>query len=328
MAGRAKPWEEGILSAGAMAMIPRKTLLVVVGACWLTLASGVAQADQQKADSEYLRVARDGQGRPLALETAVVHFAPADIARPGLTVDLVAAVHIAEPEYYDLLNERFARYDVVLYELVAPEDTKPTNTDAGSGNPVSAVQKGMTELLELEFQLEGIDYNRDNFVHADMSPEEFRRSMRDRDESHLAIFLRMMGYAMAQQSKASGGPGDADLLLALLAKNRAMALKRLLAEQFEQLGGMARMLDGPNGSTLISRRNQVVMEVLGQEIGAGKKIAIFYGAGHMDDIERRLEEEFGLVRADREWLTAWRLDETSTGDASPNAPGKPSPRDP
>ena len=45
------------------------------------------------------------------------------------------------------------------------------------------MQMGMKETLGLEFQLELIDYNRDNFTHADMSPEEFAESMVENDES-------------------------------------------------------------------------------------------------------------------------------------------------
>ncbi|MDA1178761.1 MAG: hypothetical protein O2931_08195, partial [Planctomycetota bacterium] len=61
---------------------------------------------------------------PIALDTAIVSFEPAvvDGSKPqgaGVRVDLVAAVHVGERSYYDVLNRRFADYDVVLYELVA-----------------------------------------------------------------------------------------------------------------------------------------------------------------------------------------------------------------
>ena len=51
----------------------------------------------------------------------------------------------------------------------------------------------MTRLLELEFQLRGIDYTADNLVHADMSPEQFAESMRRRGESMFQLFFRMLG---------------------------------------------------------------------------------------------------------------------------------------
>src|SRR5436190_1054916 len=67
------------------------------------------------------------------------------------------------------------------------------------GNPVSALQLGMKSMLELEFQLERVDYTKENFVHADMSPEEFAKSMSERGESFLQMFFRMMNQGMAAQ---------------------------------------------------------------------------------------------------------------------------------
>jgi hypothetical protein len=287
--------------------------------CWPVIlqAADTKPADAKVADTKdnadkadpYLRVARDEKGQPTALEAAIVRFAPADRSKTAPTVDLVAAVHVAEPSFFDQLNKEFKGYDAVLYELIAPEGAKPPKDGAAaSGNPVSAVQNAMTQMLELEFQLKGIDYSAKNFVHADLSPDEFRRSMRDRDESVASIFLRMMGYAMAQEGKQSGGTSDADLLMALFDKNRALALKRVMAEQFEQLGGMLEVLDGPKGSTLISDRNKRALDVLRQQIDGGKKkFAIFYGAGHMPDMEKRLHDDFGLARVETRWLKAWDL---------------------
>ena len=122
-------------------------------------------------------------------------------------------------------------------------------------------------------------------MHADMSPEQFAESMQQRGESMLGMFLRMMGYAMARQN-AAGQTSDAQLLMALLDKNRAMALKRILAEQFQEMEGTLSAIEGPKGSTIITERNKVALAVLREQIDAGKrKIAIFYGAGHMPNME-------------------------------------------
>ncbi len=85
-------------------------------------------------------------------------------------------------------------------------------------------------------------------------------------------------------------------------------MKRLMAEQFESLEGVMEALDGPQGSTIITERNKVALKKLAEEIAAGKKkIAIFYGAGHLSDMEKRLRDEFQLERGGDEWLTAWNL---------------------
>jgi len=260
-----------------------------------------------KPKDRFLRLVRDKDEVPLAVETAIVHCAPAQ-GKQGPTVDLVAAVHVAERTYYDQLNQQFGAYDAVLYELVAPQGTRiPKGGGKGSGSFVSLVQKAMKDILQLEYQLEVIDYTRKNMVHADMSPEQMAKAMRDRGESVWTILLRMMGYALARQSQP-GRSSDTDLLLALFDKNRALALKRVLAEQIEDIEGSLMAIEGPEGSTIISGRNKAALAVLRQQIAAGKrKIAIFYGAGHMPDLQQRLRDEFGLVPVSTRWLVAWDM---------------------
>ncbi len=220
----------------------------------------------------------------------------------------MAAVHIADAAYYRQLNREFQAYDAVLYELVAPEERKtPKPGDHPSDNPISALQNGMKNLLDLEFQLNGIDYTRKNMVHADMSPDQFAKSMKERGESAWTMLGRMLAYAMAKENQSSDLSGG-DLLAALFAKNRALSLKRLLAEQFQQSDDALAALEGPKGSTLISGRNKVATDVLRKEIAAGKKkIAIFYGAGHMPDFQKRLRDDFAMKPVKTRWLTAWNL---------------------
>lgn len=264
---------------------------------------------------KYIRLLRDGEQRPIEMQTAVVRFVAPDAEREGLSVDLIAAVHIGEKSYYEALNEQFKKYDAMLYELVAPEGSTPPRQEPGTKRPakrrstsaVSGLQTAMKDMLALDFQLDHIDYTQKNFVHADMSPEQFAKSMSKRGESIWTIVLQAMGRSLAMQGKR-GQPSEADLLLALFDKNRALALKRVLAEQFEDIEGAMSVFEGPDGSTLISERNKKALEVLKREIASGKKrLAIFYGGGHMPDMARRLVEDFKLEPQEEHWLTAWDL---------------------
>jgi hypothetical protein len=268
-----------------------------------------APPQDEKAAGRFLRLARAQDHTPAALETAIVRFAPADGKRRTPTVDLVAAVHIADRNYYEQLNREFEGYDAVLYELIAPEESKvPLPSSPGSSHPISLLQNGMKDILALEFQLKQIDYTRKNMVHADMSPDEFSDAMRKRGESLMTMLARMIGYALTRQGESGQGADNMQLLLALFDNNRALALKRALAEQFESSEGLMMALEGPAGSTLIDGRNKVALEVLRKEIAAGRqKIAIFYGAAHMSDFQARLREEFGLAPVNTRWLAAWNL---------------------
>ena len=284
-------------------------LVLLLAARSLPAAENADASQDDQATSRYLRLTRDQDDKPLALETPIIRFAPADEKRRAPTVDLVAAVHIGEKSYYEQLNREFEGYDAVLYELVAPEESNVPQPDTPSGNhPISLLQNGMKDVLGLEFQLKGIDYTRENMVHADMSPEQFAESMQERGETAMTLLVRMFGYALTQHNKSASSKSGADLLLALFDKNRTLALKRIMAEQFEQSEGALAVLDGPKGSTLIGGRNQVVLEVLREQIAAGKrKIAIFYGAAHMPDFQKRLRDEFGLTPVSTRWLEAWNL---------------------
>ena len=296
---------------------------IVLFTCAVGLAGGMAvaadepakrPAAQDKSEAGFVRLVRDKRRVPIALEVAVVRCVPQDCGRTGPTVDLIAAVHVADKGYYAQLNRLFTEYEAVLYELVAPEGTRiPKGGAAKTRHPVSGIQKMMSDVLELQFQLEGIDYTRPNMVHADMSPEQFAKSMKDRGESVWTLMFRMMGYALARQGGEASGMSDARLLLALFDRNRALALKRVMAEQFEDLEGSLVALEGPDGSTLISDRNKVALEVLRKQVAAGKqKLAIFYGGGHMPDFEKRLRDDFGLVRISHRWLPAWDMKDQPT----------------
>ncbi len=276
-------------------------------------ASQPANSQPQEVDSskpsQFLRIRRDEKGQPVALETAIVRYVPMDCSQTSPTVDLVAAVHIAEKTYYQQLNREFKQYDAVLYELVAPEGTRiPKGGARPSSHPVSFLQRTLSDLMSLTHQLDEIDYTPKHFVHADMSPEQLAKAMKDRGEALWKMMLRVMGYSLAKQTGAEGPAPEMQILLALFDKNRAVALKRAMASQFEDMEGMTRAMDGPEGSSLIAGRNQAALAVLRRQLADGKKkLAIFYGAAHMPDMERRLKEDFGLVPIQTRWLVAWDL---------------------
>jgi hypothetical protein len=297
-----------------MAMIKRAwlacalVLSCLLLAAWAQRARAEDTAKKAEERPKYIRIARDGDDELVALQTSIVRFVPGDGSKGELAVDLVGAVHVGERSYYDALNKRFEDYDVVLYELVAPAGTRIPKGGRPSAHPVGMLQSGLKNLLGLEHQLQYIDYTKQNMVHADMSPDEFAKSMEDRGESFMSMFFRMMGQAMAQQSVQKGGTSDFDLLAALFDPDRAGAMKRVMAQQFENADGMMAALEGPEGSTIITERNKVALEKLKEQIAAGKKkIAIFYGAGHLGDMEKRLAADFQLKRKDEQWLDAWNL---------------------
>ncbi len=248
---------------------------------------------------QFIRLLRNREGKPLALQTAVVSYAGKNARGQQVQVDLIGAIHIADREYYQELNRLFDQYDVLLYELVAPKGLQPRRGREGMYAPIA-------RFLGLADQIEVIDYEKQHFVHADMSPEEFAASMRKKKESLWQMFFKLLGASMAQQ--ATSGASDAELLVALLRQDKK-ELRRVLAAQMAASQSILQALEGQQGSTLISERNKVALKVMQEQIAKGhRKLGIFYGAGHLEDMDRRLRKQYGFRPIGLKWLTAWNLE--------------------
>lgn len=263
---------------------------------------------QPKSEALYLRVTNTDDGKPQALQTAIVRYrGKKGTPFAGRIVDLVGVVHIGQGEYYADVNKRLSKYDAVLYELVAPDGTRIKPEDLEKRRSLLAsMQTGMKDMLNLEYQLEKVDYLAENFRHADMSPEEFVEDLERRGDSIVKMFARMMGAGLAT-SAANGG--DAGVLLAFLSSDRAMRLKQAMARQLVDIQLVTAGIDDADGeNTLIKGRNAKAFAVLREELDSGKeKLAVFYGAGHLPDMAQRLEEEFGMAPRRTTWLDAWDL---------------------
>ena len=267
-----------------------------------------------ESSTEFVRIAEDEQNRPTALQLAVVRYV-ADDARLGLKVDLVGAVHIGDAAYYAQLNDLFESYDVLLYELVAPADAMVTQRAAKRKGLLSTTQVGLTRLLGLSFQLDEINYDRENFVHADLSPSELKQSMEQRGESLYVYFWRLFYASVDNYAKDPLGWNDMQKISNVLSTGQDDSLKTLIAYEMTDMGQIQDVLGEDSGSAVIGARNQRAIDVLRREIETGaKRIGIFYGVAHMPDLEERLLDQVGLVYEETSWVDAWRLGSAAVTD--------------
>jgi hypothetical protein len=278
-------------------------------------ASTEAAASDRNLGKDWVRLHYDENGKIVGMQTAIVRYAAAapatGAAQAPVFVDLVGAVHVGDVTYYEALNEYFKQYDALLYELVAPEGTVvERGRGASSSHPVGFMQNGIKNLLHLDHQLEEIDYTRPNFVHADMTPDQFAKAMRDRKESFLQMYFKLMSHAMEHQAEmeAKGESLDFELIAALFSKDRPRRLKTALAKQLAEMESLMVSFGGEQGSVIITERNKMALKVLKDQMAAGKKnLGVFYGAGHLNDMDERLRKDFGLTPVSVTWMTAWNL---------------------
>lgn len=267
---------------------------------------------------DYIRYQKaTAKGQPDALETAVSRFQKGDH-----TVDLISVVHLGDAAYFKKLKDSLKAYDAVFYEMVGgpytEEKARLAKEQQGEGDmaQVQQLQKLATSLLGLEFQLEGLDYLAPNFVHADMTAEEFAEHT---DGSHGISELLSSALKIAQSGKIRGLPsseGDANQLMSQLMSSvltgNSNQLKRTLGPILAEAELFITEMEEEEGTVLISRRNEIVIEKMNEYLAtrdAGAKTdAILYGAGHMPDLESRLIAE-GYVKAATNWEPGWLIAE-------------------
>ncbi len=280
-----------------------KTIQTTIGLTALVAAAAVFA----ESSTPFARIADDDQNRAIALQLAVVTYVPND-ERLRLSVDLIGAVHIGDPAYYAQLNELFESYDVLLYELVAAEGAMVAERVAKRRGFLSTTQVGLTKLLDLSFQLDEINYDRANFVHADLSPDELRQSMEARGESLYVYFWRLFYASVDDYAKDPLGWNDMQKISRVLAAGQGDSFKTLIAYEMTDMDQIQNILGEDSGSAVIGARNQRVIDVLRREIELGaKRIGIFYGVAHMPDLEERLLDQVGLEQEETTWVDAWRL---------------------
>ncbi len=265
------------------------------------------------SQTRFLRLTRTESNKPKTLDTAVTTYRSTAVG--GVSVDLIGAVHIGEREYYEELNRRFDQYDVLLYELVAPENTViPRGGKRESSNPVAMLQDSAKNMLGLESQLELVDYTKLHFVRADMTPTQIADKMTERGETAFTVALSTFADIMRQQNLAAreadkqpASKPEVELGLFDLLGN-PLKMKQVMAEQFVKTGSLDQSLGGSLNQMLVIDRNAEALRGLQKQIAAGKKkIGIFYGAAHMPDFEKHLTADFGLQKADQSWIVAWDL---------------------
>ncbi|XP_047948613.1 uncharacterized protein LOC125194440 isoform X2 [Salvia hispanica] len=231
------------------------------------------------------------------LQTALLTYHkkfPFSIFQPFLRVDLVSTFHIADKEYFATLQKELEGYDCVLYEMVASRSCLKNSPGPGkqlrSSKPgfciTGFIQRLIAKLLRLHCQFDCLDYQADNWYHADLDNETFELLQLEKD--------------IRNQSEYPESEGLSRLDFCAAMK---LYIAKMQTSEFAQV-----TTDVKDTSVLVGERNRAATEALRRAIdGGNKKIAILYGVGHMPDLGRRLREEFDLVPSQLQWITAWSI---------------------
>ncbi len=273
---------------------------------------------------KYLQVHHGKEGKKLRIPIATYQN------EAGKTVDLVGVIHVADPEYYKLLNKRFDSYDRVLFEMVNGEDLvrfeilkkkmqkeglKGAELDEYQGmlesyvadsSALSSILKLVMEVLKsntgLVIQQEGIDYAKTHFVYADMTQKELSAAMDARGETMLGILLCDALLGRKEKPKANLSYGELLRRLEATGAERQALLRDFLIEALVH----TTQRDRVNENAIIVSRNEKAMQVFDEVMRDEKlkNVAIFYGAAHLPDFHKRmLKRGYKLTKV--EWLPSF-----------------------
>ena len=189
-------------------------------------------------------------------------------------------------------------------------DQKPLSRDelksSGEG-----IQVQMASAMGLEFQLVGIDYNREKWRNSDLTIDQLEDKLQEAGLNGGALFSMLDGSSM--MSKFMGA------LLGYIGSNPQMSmwLKSMMVEmlahadelmelQGDKLGkGMGQFM-----KVLVIDRNDAVFKDLDRVIKEEPKVrsvALFFGAGHLPDMEARLNK-MGYTMSGAQWKDAIDVD--------------------
>lgn len=196
--------------------------------------------------------------------------------------------------------------DIVISLEDAP-DAAPLTGDDG-------LQAQLADALGLAFQLEAVDYGRDHFRCSDMTVDQLERELSARGIDFGGLSGTLAGTSFSAQL--------VNLLLKVvktldtLFEGRVSDIAKLM--MIEVLGNESLTDNALNqqfgagfADVIVGERNQIVMDDLTALIAAEpdvKSVAIFYGAAHMTDFERRLAEQLDYHSTTAEWIPAMTLD--------------------
>ncbi len=257
----------------------------------------------------------DDAGNPVELVTPIITMESRGNNK-NIYVDLIAAVHFADREYYDFLNRRFTQYEVLLVEMLAPKGTTLSQIAGSAGKKpgrlsrigiLETLQRGMGRALGLVNQVDAVDYSAKNMVLADMDSETLFHRIRENGEvGRLAgeTLRELFEEEETPETHTQAAEPDLSLTRFLLARNKRQLLKRTFAVEIARNQSEGKTLFE---QSLIRERNTILLDELYRQIEKGaEKIGVFYGAVHIPDIQHRLEER-GFRAAGTEMVTAWKL---------------------
>ena len=171
------------------------------------------------------------------------------------------------------------------------------------------IQEQLAKTFRLRFQLTEMDESKDNWRNADLSIEQINSLLRERGVDGDMLFSMLDGSS-GLAAFASGMLAAMEAIPGAAPRGKLMIMELLSLADEDTIGAS---LPGGAGlaEVIIDERNKAVVDELRAVIEAEPNlttVGIVYGAGHMPDLVRRLEQDLKYEpTGPAVWTTAMRL---------------------
>lgn len=330
---RAKPRHQTDAACNRQCRLDWSGFLLMAAVLFLP-AGGLAaeKPPQTPPPATYLRI-DESSTNEVRLQTALRRLVP--VQGGGPTIWLGAVTHIGTTNYFREYTRLLATNDIVLFEAVLPhrrggwtgaEFARMRQPAAQGAN----LQTDLARALQLAFQLETVDYSPTNFLNSDLSMEAVQglmlagmRQAADKKKAEPEPDGEAAANGFNQLMDLMQGRGFIGRLVKygvqlIAADPQLRATTRLTF--IEVLGSLKGDLAKAQAlppemsdllKVLIHRRNQKVTRDLRKTLlqpNPPASVAVFYGAGHMADLERRVCQQLDYRPDGDVWLTAFGVD--------------------
>lgn len=179
------------------------------------------------------------------------------------------------------------------------------------GKKDPGLQSKLADALGLTFQLDAMDSSKPNWRSSDMSIDQlearFKAAGVEGDQ-----LLNMLDGSSLMGQLASVMLGVVKAMPQLAAMVKVTMVEMLSSPDAISAGPaeMRKMMD-----VILLERNDVVLKDLRSVIDTEhrKDVAVFYGAGHLPDMESKLKKDFGYTFEKEEWFEAITVNPKAAG---------------
>lgn len=225
--------------------------------------------------------------------------------------------------------------DILLSELLASSAPRPRSPE------FAGLQRDLADALHLQFQLDGIDYSHAHWRNSDLSVEQIQAALAgkpippkrhgpenhgtepgadvsradrtDTEKAADALFGALSGDSMLAKAmgfmmKMLGASSQARAMIKIVLADTLVHADAILQAQPAPLAELMKVLT-------VDRNTQVIhdLRAIIADEPETRSVAVFYGAGHFFDLEKRICSELGYRHESTLWVPAITIDINETG---------------